>query len=61
MKMKEKITKDEFINQMKESIVPAMFDIAGDADTGLSTRLAFCAIANVIKTMLNQIVEEKAA
>ena len=46
---------------MKESIVPAMFDIAGDADTGLSTRLAFCAIANVIKTMLNQIVEEKAA
>ena len=60
MKQKEKITKDEFINLMKESIVPGMFEIAQDADVELNTRISFSIIGNVIKNLLDNIIEEAA-
>lgn len=60
MKQKEKITKDEFINLMKESIVPGMFDIAQDADVELNTRISFSTIGNVIKNLLDNIIEDVA-
>ena len=59
MKQKEKITKDEFINLMKESIVPGMVDIAEDINVEANTRLAFSTIANVIKNLLSNIIEEE--
>ena len=61
MKMKEKNAKDEFINVMKESIVPAMLEIASDDSVEITTRMAFSSIGNVIKDMLSLISEEDAA